>query len=104
MNEQGRGNDDNGQREVRTCEEMESHAMGLDEQKADSTPKGWMYSLCVDAERVQTDAVCMYIHLCVFSHVCVCVCVSVKCEREIFVSQIYKLRLSPQVSRCDGQC
>ena len=49
MNEQGRGNDDNGQREAMTCKEMASSAMGLDEQKADSTPKGLMYSLCVDA-------------------------------------------------------
>ena len=49
MNEQGRGNDDNGQREVRTCEEMASHAMGLDDQEADSTPKGLVYSLCVNA-------------------------------------------------------
>ena len=49
MNEQGREKDDYGQREVMTCEEMASHAMGLDEQKADSTPKGLMYSFCVDA-------------------------------------------------------
>ena len=67
---------------------------------------------------VQTDAVCMFMHLCMFSHVCVCVCacvcmcvyvgvwvcVSVKCEREISVSQICKLRQSPQISRCEGQC
>ena len=49
VNEPGRGHDNNGQREAMTCKEMASSAMGLDEQKADSPPKGLMYSLCVHA-------------------------------------------------------
>ena len=32
------------------CVDMPPHAMGLDDQEADSTPKGLMYSLCVDTE------------------------------------------------------
>ena len=56
--------------------------------------------------------VCVCVRVCVGVCMCacvcrcvyVCVCVSVKREKEISVRQIYKLRLSPQVSRCEGQC